>query len=112
MKGRPRYLVFLATALLAGAIALPAGQAAGRNSGNDWVTEMARANVQRPDPTALRGRWVASTVAAAPSAVSRQGFDWADAGIGAATMLGVIVLVGGLGFGLIVRNHHREAQSV
>jgi hypothetical protein len=40
------------------------------------------------------------------------GFQWGDAVIGAAAMLGIVLLVGGIGLGLIVaRNQRRPLQS-
>ena len=43
---------------------------------------------------------------------SRQpGFDWGDAGVGAAAMLGIVLIVAGLGAGLVVRGHRRELRS-
>ena len=40
------------------------------------------------------------------------GFDWGDAGIGAAGMLGIVLLVGGVGAALIAaRNHRRQPRN-
>ncbi len=43
--------------------------------------------------------------------VPSRGFDWRDAGIGAAATLGIVLLVGGLGAGLVLRSHRREFLS-
>lgn len=42
------------------------------------------------------------------------GFDWGDAGVGAAGMLGVVLLLAGLGAGLGIsrHNHRRQVSSV
>jgi hypothetical protein len=42
---------------------------------------------------------------------SVDGFDWTDAGIGAAATLGAVLLVGGLGAWLLLRGHRRELRS-
>jgi hypothetical protein len=39
------------------------------------------------------------------------GFDWADAGVGAAAMLGLVLLVGGLGAAVVLRGHRGEYRS-
>ena len=36
------------------------------------------------------------------------GFDWADAGIGAAAMLGIALLITGLGAGLVISRRHQQ----
>jgi hypothetical protein len=58
-----------------------------------------------------------AVVQAAPTAASEpldefgaSGFDWADAGVGAAAMLGLVILAG-LGAGLVLRGHHRPISN-
>jgi hypothetical protein len=46
-----------------------------------------------------------------PIVVSSSGFDWADAGVGAAAMLGIVLLVGGLGAAVVLRSHRGEFGS-
>jgi hypothetical protein len=44
--------------------------------------------------------------------ISASGFDWADAGAGAAATLGLVVIVGALGAGLVMtRRHHRQIST-
>jgi hypothetical protein len=46
-----------------------------------------------------------------PIVVSSSGFDWVDAGVGAAAMLGIVLLVGGLGAAVVLRSHRGEFGS-
>jgi hypothetical protein len=38
-------------------------------------------------------------------------FDWADAAVGATATLGLLLVVGGLGVALVLRNHRRDLRS-
>ena len=46
-----------------------------------------------------------------PVAARRIGFDWADAGVGAAAMLGIVLLAGGLVAAVVIRSHSGEFRS-
>jgi hypothetical protein len=39
------------------------------------------------------------------------GFDWGAAGVGAAAMLGVVLLVAGVGASVVLRSHRQELRS-
>jgi hypothetical protein len=52
-----------------------------------------------------------ASVTAASTQVARSiGFQWGDAGIGAAATLGIILLVGGAGAGLLISRQNRRRQ--
>ena len=59
-----------------------------------------------------QSRGAPSTPSGQPVVVaSSNGFDWTDAGVGAAAMLGVLLLAGGLGAAVVLRGHRREFRS-
>lgn len=69
--------------------------------------------VAAPDATdAARGIRIGAQVVAAPAPVSSSpsstGFEWGDAAIGAAALLGLLALAGGLGVILV---HHRRTAA-
>lgn len=106
MKRRARYLIGVALVVAIAAITVPAAQA---------VQQPERPGLAdfglRQDP--LYGYRVDGTASPAQVEVISSGdFDWADAGIGAAATLGILLLVGGLGKALVLaRNHRREFRS-
>ncbi len=124
MNGRTRYLTWIAGALAAAAIAVPVAQGHAqplRRGVSDFgrsptqVVGQGHATPLRPGIADFGLTWDQVYGASAPTQVevpTAAGFDWNDAGIGAAAMLGIVLIVGGVGAGLLVtRNHRREFRS-
>jgi hypothetical protein len=94
MNGRTRILVWIAGVLVVAAIVVPVALAGG-----------ARPAMKRGcSDFGLVYRYGAGCVpaTAAPAKTAAGGFRWGDAGIGAAAMLGSVLLVVGLGAGLVL----------
>jgi hypothetical protein len=95
MNGRTRILVWIAVVSVAAAIVVPVAQAGG-----------ARPAIKPGcSDFGLVYRYGAGCVPATVAPAKRSaaaGFRWGDAGIGAAAMLGGVLLVVGLGAGLVL----------
>jgi hypothetical protein len=114
-------------AVLATAALVPAASAASTGPNERTQTELGQAVGEPADrggaaanarysrtPTELGQRVATSVAPAATSAATDpkpSGFDWGDAGIGAAAMLALIALGGALGIALVNRRRHEIGDS-
>jgi hypothetical protein len=120
MDSRATHLIRLLIAAAIIAVAAPIAQGGNRN-------HQASAPVPDPVRAAYTAAWQAyrglpggpPTSFAAPIGWARAtppaangsgGFDWGDAGVGAAGMLGIVLLVGGIGVVLIAARSRRQPR--
>ena len=88
------------------AVSYVRGQGLSASQVRDWTVG---ACSHQAKPT---GCYSAVERSAAPAeAVGSNGFDWADAGIGAGATLGMVLLLAGLGAALVISRQNRRQQA-
>jgi hypothetical protein len=125
MNHRTRTLAWIAGALATLAVVVPAAQAGHSQPAKRGLADAGvavRQPVEAPAPATLKrgctdfglvfdySRGCVSP-RGAQSKPAATGFDWRDAGIGAGTMLGVVLIAVGLGSALVVRAQQRQVTD-